>query len=64
MMLSSSYRKCLQKFAKKISTKEDDVDTVLNFSEIVKHTSSTQETRGHADKQKRKPLTATFNKNR
>ena len=39
-----------------------NVDTVLNFSEAVKHTSSTQET--VADKQKRKPLTATFNKNR
>ena len=61
-MMLSSYRKCLQKFAKKISTKEDDVDTVLNLSEAVKHTSSTQET--VADKQKRKPLTATFNKNR
>ena len=33
MMPSFSYRKCLQTFAKKISTKEDDVDTVLNFSE-------------------------------
>ena len=64
MMLSSSYRKCLQTFAKKISTKEDDVDTVLNFSETVKRTSSTQQTVGDTPIKKCKPLTATFNKNR
>ena len=64
MMPSFSYRKCLQTFAKKISTKEDDVDTVLNFSETVKHTSSTQQTVGDTPIKKCKPLTATFNKHR
>ena len=60
MMPSFSYRKCLQTFAKKISTKEDDVDTVLNFSETVKHTSSTQQTVGDTPIKKMQTINSYF----
>ena len=60
MMPSSSYRKCLQTFAKKISTKEDDVDTVLNFSETVKHTSLTQQTVGDTPIKKMQTINSYF----
>ena len=60
MMTLFSYRKCLQTFAKKISTKEDDVDTVLNFSETVKHTSSTQQTVGDTPIKKMQTINSYF----